>query len=220
MIRRQRFPLRGLGDTAPDYSPSWFDVVGTMRQIGPALTAAQVNLTTAMQAAANADFAADPDGFSTTNVDQVYPLYQQVANTIDQFNSLASALNTASGLFPGGSIGLASLRGILPDTIGGWTLAAVLGLFGPIPAMLAAVSSLFASMTGASAPGGGIVNSVAASISNTNAAVNQALNTLAQTPGQVGQAAANAATQVGKYLVIGLVVFLLGDAVIHKEGLL
>ena len=55
--------------TATDYSPSWYDIVGTMRQVGPALAQAESNLEDALEAAMNADAAADPTGAATPNED-------------------------------------------------------------------------------------------------------------------------------------------------------
>lgn len=215
----RRVPLRGLGDTAPDYSPSWFDVVGTMRQLAPALAQAKADLTNALAYAVAQDDAADPDGFSTPNADAIYAQLSEVTQTAATFNSIAGALNSVSALFPGGPIQLAGLGGILPDSIGGWTLTAVLGFFAGIPAMLAGVVATVANTTGgASAPTGGLVGAVTNSIERTNAAVNQAIQTLSNLPGQIGAGLLDAQKSAMKALVVGGVVYLLGSSYIKKHA--
>lgn len=207
--------------TATDYSPSWYDIVGTMRQVGPALAQAESNLEDALEAAMNADAAADPTGASTPNEDAFaaaggLDTLQQLNTALSTYDSIAGALNTFSAVFPGGPITLQGLRGILPDSLSGWTLTAVLGFFGPLPALLSAAYNLYQTFTGSAAPGAGLPQTIQASVASTTAAVNNAINNLSTTPSSVAASAAAAATSIGKYAVIGLVVFLLGDALIHK----
>jgi hypothetical protein len=217
--------LFGLDDATTDYSPSWFDIVGTLRQVGPALAQAEANLNTAADAAYTADINLDPTGESTPNQDAFdaaggTDTLDQLNTAIQTYDSIVNALNTVSAIFPGGPIALQGLGGILPDSIGGWTLSGVLAFFGPLGPLLAAAASIFQSTTGTTAPGASTLNTLNNAITATNNAVNNAITAIGNAPAAAATAAAGAAASIGKYAVIGIVAFLLGDALIHKEGLL